>query len=497
MTKAKTGERVVVIGGGLAGISAAVELAEAGLPVTLLEARPWLGGATCSFARRGLTIDNGQHAFLRSFTAYRDLLTRFSVSECCALQDRLDLTVLAPGAQARISRTGWPAPLHLARSLRRYRMLSAAERAKVAAAGLALRVSDLSGSRSREINLGKWMSGHGQREHARRFFWDVLTVPMLNIGGDDADAGLAADAIRRTALSGRDAADIGVPSVPLSRLHAEPAAELLIRSGAEVLVGVRAAAVKARRRPGRYQVRLAGTAPVKDVASADMPDVIDAAGVVLAVPPWEAANLATAGFGEAARRWAGLLPSPVVSIHVIYGSTVTALPFAAAVGSPIRWVMDKTESAGLHAGQYLAASVPAAAPYVDKPAAQLQHELLPALEELLPAAADADVEDFFVTRERRATIAQLAGSRRFRPRAGTGPAGMAVAGAWTDTGWPDSMEGAVRSGQAAARKLLAELAATTPVPHQDELPGIAERGEPDEADRAVAAGAGHAPPARR
>ncbi len=186
--------------------------------------------------------------------------------------------------------------------------------------------------------------------------------------------------------------------------------------------------------------------------------MIDAAAVVLAVPPWEAAVLATAVMAEAPGRWAQLLPSPVVSIHVIYGSRVTTLPFAVAAGSPIRWVIDKTHSAGLHTGQYLAATVPAAGEYVDKPATQLQNELLPALEQLLPGAADADIEDFFVTRERRATVAQVAGSQRFRPLAGAGPAGFALAGAWTDTGWPDTMEGAVRSGLAAARKLIAELA---------------------------------------
>jgi predicted NAD/FAD-dependent oxidoreductase len=263
--------------------------------------------------------------------------------------------------------------------------------------------------------------------------------------------------------------------------------------------------------------------------------VIDAAGVVLAVPPWEAANLATADLGEAASRWAQLLPSPVVSIHVIYGSRVTKLPFAAVTGSPIRWVIDKTQSAGLHAGQYLAAAVPAADEYVDRPAAQLQDELLPALEELLPAAADADVEDFFVTRERRATIAQVAGSRRLRPGAGIGSAGFAVAGAWTDTGWPETMEGAVRSGQAAARKLIAELDSASVVahawpravaesaavgeppadsapaagtdhqgngaPHQAELPGIADLAEPaaagDQAGPAVSAGTGPVRAARR
>ncbi len=253
MIQTEAGERVVVIGGGLAGISAAVELAEAGLPVTLLEARPWLGGATCSFARRGLTIDNGQHAFLRCFTAYRGLLAKLAASGSCAVQDRLDLTVLAPGAQARLCRSTLPAPLHLARSLAGYRMLSAAERAKVAAAAVLLQFSDASGSQAGEVSLGKWMSGHGQREHARRMFWDVLTVPLLNTAGDDADAGLAASVIRTAALTARDAADIGVPSVPLSRLHAGPAAGLLARLGAQVLVGVKAEAVQASGRPAGFR----------------------------------------------------------------------------------------------------------------------------------------------------------------------------------------------------------------------------------------------------
>ncbi len=457
MIQTGAGERVVVIGGGLAGISAAVELGEAGLPVTLLEARPWLGGATCSFTRRGLTIDNGQHAFLRCFTAYRDLLAKLASSGSAAIQDRLDVTVVAPGAHARIRRSSLPAPLHLARPLARYRLLSVPERARVAAAGVMLQFSDLPGSRADEESLGDWMSAHGQREHARRLFWDVMAVPLLNIASGDADLGLAVSAIRKTLLTQRDSADIGVPSAPLSRVHGGPAADLLARLGAEVLVGVRAAAVQAIP-GGRYQVQLASAGPDAPNGGHGTPDVIDAAAVVLAVPPWEAAVLATAGMAEATGHWAQLLPSPVVSIHVIYGSRVTTLPFAVAAGSPIRWWIDKTHSAGLHTGQYLAAAVPAAGQYVDKSATQLRNELLPALEQLLPAAADADIEDFFVTRERRATVAQVAGSRRFRPPAGAGPAGFAVAGAWTDTGWPETMEGAVRSGLAAARKLIAELA---------------------------------------
>src|SRR6516162_6815084 len=117
MTLAENRADVVVVGGGLAGISAAIDLAEAGLSVTLLEARPWLGGATCSFARRGLTIDNGQHVFVRGCKAYRDLLAKLGVLSSIAIQDRLELNVLGAASEQTLHSSGLPAPLHLASAL--------------------------------------------------------------------------------------------------------------------------------------------------------------------------------------------------------------------------------------------------------------------------------------------------------------------------------------------------------------------------------------------
>jgi monoamine oxidase len=136
-------------------------------------------------------------------------------------------------------------------------------------------------------------------------------------------------------------------------------------------------------------------------------------------------------------------------------------------GSPVRWVIDKTSVAGLHGGQYLAASVPAADRYVDTPAARLREHALPLLERLFPDAAEARVEDFFVTRERRATIWHEPGVQRLRAVPAAGPRGLAVAGAWTETSWPDSMEGAVRSGRSAARRIIADLACGTAVAEDD------------------------------
>ena len=133
-------------------------------------------------------------------------------------------------------------------------------------------------------------------------------------------------------------------------------------------------------------------------------------------------------------------------MHVIYDRKVSELPFAAAVDSPVQWVFDRTRPSGLATGQYLAVSVSAADDMVDTPAATLRERFVPALQELFPAAREARIIDFFVTRERRATFRQVPGCGAKRPGARTGMAGLVLAGAWTDTGWPDTMEGAVRSG---------------------------------------------------
>ena len=169
------------------------------------------------------------------------------------------------------------------------------------------------------------------------------------------------------------------------------------------------------------------------------------------MPPGPAARLAAAAAGAAG--WAGLGSSPIVNVHVIYDRRVTRLPFAAGVDSPVQWVFDKTASAGVGAGQYLAVSLSAADNYIDVPAARLREQFLPALAELFPAARQARVTDFFVTRERQATFRQAPGCGQLRPAAATGLPGVVLAGAWTDTGWPDTMEGAVRSGLNAVREL--------------------------------------------
>jgi uncharacterized protein with NAD-binding domain and iron-sulfur cluster len=472
------GRHVVVIGGGLAGITAAIRLREAGAAVTVLEARPWLGGATCSFSRGELVIDNGQHVFLRCCTEYQALLARLGMAGSVSMQERFDVTVLTPGGQARLRRTSLPAPLHMSGALARYRLLTPAERLKVGRAALALRFANPASPRLDEQRLGDWLAARGQGERARRRLWDLFIISALNIAGDDASASLAATVIKTALLGRKDAADIGMSAIPLGDLHGKAALRLLTRLGVEVRLGSKATAIEqagsGTAGSGTAGSGTAGSGPggsgsgdgpgagrfrVPVVSGGGAGGALSADAVILAVPAAAAARLAPARLGASAAQWGQLGVSPIVNVHVHYDRRVTRLPFAAALESPVQWVFDKTRAAGVTSGQYLAVSQSAADDYVDVPAARIREEFLPALEQLFPAATGARVLDFFVTRERRATFRQGPGTGRLRPGAGTVVPGLALAGAWTETGWPDTMEGAVRSGQNAAEHIMSGLAA--------------------------------------
>ena len=236
--------KIVVVGGGLAGITAAIALREVGADVTLVEARPRLGGATTSFSRGGLVVDNGQHVFLRCCVAYRGLLARLGMTGSVALQDRFDVTVLGPGGRARLRRTALPGPLHMGQALVGYRFLSRAQRLRVGRAALAMAALNPAREDLDRQRLGDWLAAHGQDEQTRRLLWDLFTVSALNVAGDDANLALAATVVKTALLGARDAADIGVPGIPLGDLHGRAAGEHLARIGAQVRLGAKAAAVE-------------------------------------------------------------------------------------------------------------------------------------------------------------------------------------------------------------------------------------------------------------
>ncbi|MDI3420706.1 hydroxysqualene dehydroxylase HpnE [Streptomyces luteolus] len=435
----------VVVGGGLAGVTAALALADGGLRVTLLEGRPRLGGLAFSFKRGELTVDNGQHVYLRCCTAYRWFLDRIGGAALAPLQDRLDVPVLDADRMrlGRLRRTALPVPLHLAAGLSTYPHLSLAERAKVGRAALALKALDLDDPALDAQDFGSWLAARGQSPRAVEALWDLVGVATLNATAGDASLGLAAMVFKTGLLTDPGAADIGWAHVPLGELHDTLARKALAAAGVRVETRAKVDAIS-RTENGGWRVGTEG-------------ERIDADTVVLAVPQREAYELLPDGALDDPEALLSIGTAPILNVHVLYDRKVLKKPFFAAIGSPVQWVFDRTDASGYEGGQYLALSQSAAQDEIDAPVARLRARYLPELERLLPAARGAQVRDFFVTRERTATFAPTPGVGRLRPGARTEAPGLYLAGSWTATGWPATMEGAVRSGTTAARAALSAL----------------------------------------
>ncbi len=452
--------RVAVIGGGLAGITAALHCADAGCQVTVFESRPQLGGLTHSFARGDLNVDNGQHVFLRCCTSYRALLRRLGVADRVELQPRLAIPVCSPGAGAPVwlRRTALPAPLHLAASLLQYRPLSTVERVRFALAAVALKRVDPTSKATDEQNFGTWLRRHGQSDHAISALWELVGIATLNSRADHASLSLAATVFQEGLLTDASAADIGWSLVPLRELHGDPALACLAEVGAQVRTG---ATVRGIGPVGGGPIagsagggRIAGSAGGGWQITTD-DGTTTADQVILAVPPAAAEQLLPTGSVPAAPGWSHRLGSvPIINVHVVLDRPVLREPFIAGVDTPVQWVFDRTAQSRLRHGQYIAVSLSAADDLVNTPTADLRAQFLPELTALLPRMRDAQVRDFFVTRERHATFRPAPGSAALRPTAVTAARGLFLAGAWTAVGWPATMEGAARSGAAAATALL-------------------------------------------
>jgi len=414
--------KTVVVGGGLAGLAAALELADAGHAVTLLEARPTLGGAVQTLPERdgdpAPPPDNGQHVALGCCTAYLAFLRRIGQAGSVR-RSRLDLPVLDQGGV--VGRIG-PGALALAR----YRHLSLFERLRTA------RVVRTLGQLDPEAHEGETFAALlrrlGQTEPAIERFWDVFIRPALNLRSEEASAALGLFTVQTALLGDSGASDLVLPAAPLGAMHGEAAGRTLDAAGAQVRVGARVESLEP-----------------SAVLLADG-ERVSADAVVVAVPPAESARL----LGEPDP---ALRDSPIVSVHLLFARRLLAEPLAALLSSPAHWVFDRGELTGRPPGrgQYLTV-VSSGAPELMALRGRELVDLMAA--ELTSRLGAAELLWSRVSREPAATFAGVPGSAARRRLAETGRENVVRAGAWTSTGWPATMEGAVRSGQAAARVLL-------------------------------------------
>jgi squalene-associated FAD-dependent desaturase len=398
--------KVAVVGGGLAGLSAALAFVDGGHEVTLHEARPTLGGAVQTLPRREgdpePPPDNGQHVALGCFTEYLRFLDRVGQSGSVR-RVPLELPVLdEQGRTASIS----PSAL----ALLRYRHVSLGERLRI------LRALARWGE-SRGETFADALRARAQSQRAIDRFWDVFIRPALNLRSEEASAE-AGDFTVRTALLGeRGDSDLLLPARPLGEMHGDAAGRALEASGATVLANARVESI----------------------------DELDADAIVVAVPPRESAQL----LGEPEPE---LEDSPIVSVHLWFGRVLLGAPLAALLGSDAHWVFDRGALTGSppERGQYLTVVSSGAPELMELRGRELVERIA---SELTGRLGPAELLWSRVSREPAATIAVRPGSERHRPGPGTRRPNVTRAGAWTATGWPATMEGAIRSGRAAARAL--------------------------------------------
>ena len=437
----------MVIGGGLAGLASACSLLDHGYRVTLVEKRPFLGGRAFSFRdpETGQEVDNGQHVFLGCCSAYIGFLERLGVLDRTARQDRLRVPVVDPdGHVGVIGAFPWlPAPLHLLPSFLAYPHLGWRDKLRAMAAFLRIWRTDRNAARERleGQTFLQWLEARGQSPRSVERLWDLFVLPALNDASSAVSAAAAFMVFQEGLLGGRHNADIGYSRVGLTALISD-AAQALIRSrGGDVLLD-----------------RSVLSLDVQDgtVAAARLSggQVLEADCFVSALA-WDGLQrLLPAPWAEepAFAAAASIEASPIVGIHLWYDRKVMDEEFVAVVDSPLQWVFNKSRIQAVDGpGQYVCVSLSGAWEFAPMSKDALRELFTAELERMFPRAKDARIERFIVVKQLAATFRSTPGAEGLRPTTVTPISNLFLAGDWVQTGWPSTMESAVRSGVQAAQ----------------------------------------------
>ncbi len=439
-----SGPQVVVVGGGIAGLAASVALSQSGVRVSLLEKSPRLGGRATSYVLpTGEHIDNCQHITLRCCSNLEDFYERIGVDRKIRYYDQL-IFAKSNGQRGSVQASWLPAPLHLLPSFARLRLLNTKDKLAIARAMFRivwnsgrLKVSD-------DITMLDWLRKQKQTVAAIDHFWRVVLVSALNEDLERIDAAHGIAVFWKAFLSNPEGFRIGIPSVPLSDLYAS-GAECIEKAHGEV-----------RTRCGVAEICICGD----QVSAIRLDDGTELCAdyFISAVTSDRLMKL----LPESVRTiepFAGLpnIPvSPITSIHLWYEQPVMNDPFIASLDQTIQWVFNKSKLSSNGVGHYLQVVISASRSLRDRAQQELIQLCTQELAKVLPATRTSKLLRSVVIRETAATFSPQPGSDRWRPGQKTPLLNLFLAGDWTQTGWPATMESAVRSGYLAAEAILAQ-----------------------------------------
>ncbi|HEY2497781.1 MAG TPA: hydroxysqualene dehydroxylase HpnE [Candidatus Angelobacter sp.] len=436
---------VAVVGGGLAGLAAGCALSDAGLLVTLFERRPYVGGRASSYEHPGTgeVVDNCQHVLLGCCTNLIQFYERLGVSDKIRWFD--ELTFIEPGGRAsRMAPSFLPAPLHNVPTFLRAQMLSVKD--KIAIARAMAEMSRRLPKDSSEDFLS-WLRRHKQTEPAIDRFWKTVLVSALNEDLDRISVRYATQVFRESFMKSAPAGRMGLPSIPLSDLYGA-AVDYIRKCGGQVMMRSSVDGITARQE---------SVGVLSDSGEQQFDYVVLAApfqSVAALLPPDDAAI-------PIKEQLAHFDSSSITGIHLWFDREITPLPHAVLLDRTIQWMFHKSkfhdarENAGT--GSYIELVVSASKSLVQKSREEILALATRELAEFFPVVREAKLVKATVIKEIHATYSILPGLDKYRPSAKTPWPRIFLAGDWTATGWPATMEGAVRSGYLAAEALTETL----------------------------------------
>lgn len=456
MTSELERKTVAIVGGGLAGLAAGCALSDAGFEVTIYERRPYLGGRASSYEHPGTgeVVDNCQHVLLGCCTSLIDLYRRIGVEDKIRWYDRL-MFIEPGGRTSEVAATALPAPLHTAPSFLRAQMLSLRDKLVIVRAMLALlpRLPEDDGR-----SFLQWLKQHGQTEQAIERFWKTILVSALNEDLDRVSVPSAALVFRESFLKSARAGRMGVPTVPLTELYTRAGDYIASHAGRVELRAtvdaIQASIFRKYNKTGEtfdpaVKLCVNGREVLPDYAVLALP--FDALQRVL--PD----NSPARPLRECLEKFE---TSPITGVHFWFDRKISNLDHAVLLDRTIQWMFHKSqiqvgrnskvETENSQSGSYVELVISASKSLVSKSRSEIIDLAFRELCEFFPAARDAQLLKATVIKEVHATFAPIPGSDAYRPGAETPWPQVFLAGDWTATGWPATMESAVRSGYLAA-----------------------------------------------
>ncbi|HIF72452.1 MAG TPA: FAD-dependent oxidoreductase [Dehalococcoidia bacterium] len=449
---------VVIIGGGIAGLATAVRLIQHGIKPIVLEKRPFLGGRAYSFTDHdtGVEIDNGQHVFIGACNEFQQYVADIGASDQIRLEKRIGFPVFKRGKTSWIKARRLPGFLANLSALIGYRHVSIAGKLRLLWGLTSIKLTRLcSGPMSfhDQLTFDDWLRDHGQNNETINNFWNLIILPSLNDDITAVSAHTGIELFKVALLGSASNPAMGIPLSGLSKLVGENAREFIESHGGEVRTGIDVESLHIS------NGAITGVRTVND-------ELIEGQATISSVPAAAMTPILPKGSSDGPDDFftpaESVRTAPIVAVHIWYDRPVLGEKFVATLDSPLQWVFNDTDLKSRNEkGQHIVISLSGAWEWQDRSKQELREIFTTEMENAFPAAAEARIEKFTIVKMLDATFRVAPGSQPSRLSQRTPLPGFYLAGDWTDTGWPSTMESAVRSGNLAAKYVVEDIGTGT------------------------------------